>query len=184
MNLIINDENLEINEIDESNSKVRAILIDEENRVLIANYGGVILFPGGSINNQENIIQAIIRELFEETGVIYEETDLTFLTQLDFFQRNYVKRNGVKKNRLVKTIYFYGTYKSIELESQCLTEKEKKDGFKLQLIPLSELEKFVLENRNDNPRNIYFQREIVEITKLYMNLFRLKNDVKNLEKIN
>lgn len=97
MNLTINDENLKINEIDESNSKVRSILFDEENRVLIANYGAIILFPGGSINNQENIIQAIIRELFEETGGIYKETDLTFLTQLDFFQRNYVKRNGVKK---------------------------------------------------------------------------------------
>lgn len=70
------------------------------------------------------------------------------------------------------------------MESQCLTEKEEKDGFKLQLVPLSELEKFVLENRNDNPRNIYFQREIVEITKLYMNLFGLKNDVKNLEEMN
>ena len=97
IDLIINEGNLEINEINESNSKVRAILIDEENRVLIANYGGVILFPGGSIDNGENINQAIIRELYEETGAIYEEADLTFLIQLDFFQRNYVKRNGMKK---------------------------------------------------------------------------------------
>lgn len=184
MNLIINNENLEINEIDETNSKVRAILVDEENRVLIANYGGVILFPGGSIDNGENINQAIIRELCEETGTLYEEADLTFLIQLDFFQRNYIKRNGVKKNRLVKTSYFYGTYKSVELISQCLTEKEKKDGFKLQLVSLSELEKMVLENHNDNPRNSYFQREMIEITKLYMNLFESKCVVKRLAKNN
>lgn len=70
------------------------------------------------------------------------------------------------------------------MESQCLTEKEENDGFKLQLVPLNELEKFVLENQNDNPRNIYFQREMVEITKLYMNLFGLKSTVKKLEKNN
>lgn len=70
------------------------------------------------------------------------------------------------------------------MESQRLTEKEEKDGFKLQLVPLSELEKFVLENQNDNPRNIYFQREMIEITKLYMNLLDKKSPVKKLGKIN
>lgn len=167
MNLVINDENLQINEIDEFNSKVRAILIDEENKALIANYGGVILFPGGSIDDKENINQAIIRELHEETGTTYEETELTFLTQLDFFQRNYTKRNGIKKNRLIKTYYFCGTYKTMDLQVPCLTEKEKKDGFKLELVPLNELEKIILENFNDNPRNAYFQKEMIEITKLY-----------------
>lgn len=93
-------------------------------------------------------------------------------------QRDYVKRDGVKKNRLVKTSYFYGTYKPFELGSQRLTAREEKDGFKLQLVPFCELEKFVLENRNNNPRNIYFQREMIEITRLYMNLFGQKGTVK------
>ena len=85
MNLIITDDNLQVNEIVEFNSKVRAVLIDEKNRVLIARYGNVLLFPGGSIDNGENIDNAIIRELKEETGTVYEKSDLSFLTKMDFF---------------------------------------------------------------------------------------------------
>lgn len=179
MKLVLNDENMQINEISEFNSKVRAILIDEENRVLIANYGGVFLFPGGSIDAKESINEAIIRELREETGMIYEERDLTFLAQLDFFQKNYMKRNGMIKNRLIRTYYFIGNIKKIELKHQCLTEKEKKDGFKLELVPLSEFERFILNNQNDNFRNIYFQREMIEIIKLYRNSFEQNILLKN-----
>lgn len=49
---------------------------------------------------------------------------------------------------------------------------------------LSELEDFVSKNRNGNPRKIHFQREMIEITKLYMNLFGIKNNVKKLGKNN
>ena len=45
MNLILNDENLQLDEVNEFNSKVRAILVDNENRVLVANCGGIFLFP-------------------------------------------------------------------------------------------------------------------------------------------
>ena len=181
MNLIINDDNLQVNEIVEFNSKVRAVLIDEKNRVLIARYDNVLLFPGGSIDDGENIDNAIIRELKEETGTIYEKSDLSFLTKMDFFQKNYVKRNGKIQNRLISTYYFLGAYKPIKLQLQCLTEKEKKDGFKLELVPLEQLEKLVLKNQNDNPRNIYFQREILEIIRLLINKFKENNCTKKLK---
>ena len=39
----INENNLQYNEVKEIFSKVRAILIDENNQILIANYGGVYM---------------------------------------------------------------------------------------------------------------------------------------------
>lgn len=182
MNLILNDENLQLDEINEFNSKVRAILIDNENRVLVANYGGVFLFPGGSIDDGENIAEAIIRELQEETGTSYEIGDLTFLTQLDFFQKNYVKRDGTKANRLIRTYYFIAQSKPVALQLRKLTEKEKKDGFKLEIVPIGELKKLVLENKNSNPRNMYFQREMVEIVGLFINVLGQENFVKKIRK--
>lgn len=47
MELIINENNLKDEEIQEFNSKVRALLVDENNNILVANYGGVHLLPGG-----------------------------------------------------------------------------------------------------------------------------------------
>lgn len=168
MSLIINDDNLQLNEINEFSSKVRAILMDEEKRVLIANYGGIILFPGGSIDNDESTNEAIIRELTEETGTLYKKEDLEFLTELNFFQKNYVKRDGRVLNRLIKTYYFRGTYKKGSLKLQHLTEKEKNDKFRLELIPLIKLKTHVLKNLNDNPRNIYFQKEMLEVIDLFL----------------
>lgn len=166
-NLIINDENLKIEEIEKFNQKVRAILIDDNNQILVANYGKVILLPGGSIDDNESIFEAIIRELIEETGQNYEREELTYLTCLNYFQKNYPERNGTFKNRLVKTHYFSANFKSIEQSLQKLTNNEKKDNFKLELIPLDSLEKTILENGNDNPRNIYFQKELLTILNFY-----------------
>lgn len=167
METIINEDGLSIHDINEFNSKVRAILIDENNRILIANYGKVILLPGGSIDNGENVDEAIERELEEELGVKYNRNELDYLTNLKYFQKNYPKRDGSFNNRLIETHYFVGKYKGISSSTQSLTEKEKKDGFALELVELSELEDIVLQNQNNNPRNIYFQNELLTILKTY-----------------
>ena len=65
MDLLINDDNLQFDEVQEFNLKARAILIDENNRILIANYGNVILLPGGKVDEKESVSDAIIREFSE-----------------------------------------------------------------------------------------------------------------------
>ena len=40
-----------------------------------------INFPGGKIELNETPIEAIIREVFEETGVIFEQKDLTYVEE-------------------------------------------------------------------------------------------------------
>ena len=56
----INENNLNNDEIGTFSTKVRALLLDE-NRILIANYGNVLLLPGGSIDDSETTEQALIR---------------------------------------------------------------------------------------------------------------------------
>ena len=55
MGLVINEDNLQYSEVQEFSSKVRAILIDENNQMLIANYGNVILLPGGKVDEGETL---------------------------------------------------------------------------------------------------------------------------------
>lgn len=116
------------------------------------------MFPGGSIDENETIITALIRELKEEIGCDYEETELKFIGCLEFYQKDYLKRNGKVKNRLIKTNYFIGKYKGVLNINQKLTKKEMKSKFKLELLPLKDL-----KNINNNSRNIFFQKEIITI---------------------
>lgn len=167
MKLIINPYNLENNDIEEHNIKARAIIINDKEELLIANYGGTYLLPGGSINYNEDIISGLIRELKEETGIDYITNELEYLCHLDYYQKNYPKRNGWAKNRLITTYYYIGEFKEISKDNQTLTANELKDNFRLELIPLEELSNIIINNKTNNPRNIYFQNELLTIIKFY-----------------
>lgn len=175
MEITINEENLQFNEIEEKTLKARAILINEQNQIIICNYGGVYLLPGGKVEDTESPRTAIIRELKEELGQSYEEKELTPFIKINYFQKNYAKRDGTFSNRLVQNFFYIGKYKPILNNEQQLTEKEKRDKFSLELVYLEDLENIVLHNTNNNPRNQYFQQELLIIIN---HLHQIKQNVK------
>lgn len=167
MEVLLNEDKLLDSDIQEISLKVRTLLFDENNNVLVANYNGVLMLPGGKIDIDETIFDAIIRELKEELGQEYKKEELTYFMSLIHYQKNYPKIEDVIVNRLVQTSYFIGNYKTINSSLQQLSEREKKAKFRLELIPFEELENIVLNNINDNPRNKYFQDELLEVLKYY-----------------
>ena len=68
MQIILNEDHLLLSDIEEYASKARAILVDDDNKIIVANYNGALLLPGGSLDKNETPIEALIRELKEETG--------------------------------------------------------------------------------------------------------------------
>jgi 8-oxo-dGTP pyrophosphatase MutT (NUDIX family) len=168
MILVINENNLEKNDINEFSSKVRCILINDNNEILVCKYGETYLLPGGKIDNGESQVDALIRELNEETGILYSENDFKFLYELNYYQKDYPKRdNEIKINRLVTTYYYLGKYKEINLDKQILSDKEINSNFRLELINLDNIENIIINNHNSNPRNSYFQKELLVIIEKY-----------------
>jgi len=57
---------------------VTAIIFDEDNRILLARHADTKRWvaPGGSIEPNENPVDAVIREVLEETGFIVEPTKI------------------------------------------------------------------------------------------------------------
>lgn len=162
--IVINDDNLDDYRLDSIKSKVRAILT-VDNKILIANYGGVVMLPGGKIDANETKRDAITRELKEETGIVYSKEELKPLFLLEYYQANYPTRDNRVLNRLMKTYFYYGTFKGIDENNKAMTEKEKKGNFSLELV---DIEEFINSlTINENPRSEFFNREIKEAVKVY-----------------
>lgn len=165
INIIINDDDLLDTEIEKTSIKVRSILVSSR-KILIANYGGVYLLPGGSVDNKEDCDTAIVRELKEETGIKYDYKDLKKVCLLKHYQRDYPTRSNKKLNRLVFTHYYLGKYKGINLNKIQRTEKEIQDGFKLELLDCDEIMQYICLNNSKNKRKKYFDKELIEILKI------------------
>ena len=163
--ITINENGLTDDKIDIRNSKSRAILVDGDN-ILVANYNGVWLLPGGSIDKGETETQAILRELREETGVDYDPQGLRKMVKLDYYQPDYPTTDGSILNRLITTFYFVSQFHGTNVNGMQRTEKEKKYGFRLELVGLDELLKR-LDDKSDNPRREFFNRELREVLNAY-----------------
>ena len=117
-------ENYEIKE------KVRALVVTEDNKIVIANYGGATLLPGGSVESGEKKEETIIRELEEELGIIYNPNELEYFMTLVIDQPNYPQIDGTSINRKLITHYYITHFKGINIEKKIT----KTDAMKLQKI--------------------------------------------------
>ena len=162
--IIINETKLHDDDIQKFGNKVRAVLLSD-NKILVSHYGGVILLPGGSIDKGETVDVAIIRELKEETGIVYDIDSLKELLLLEYYQPNYPTRRDEAINRLIRTRFYLAQYRGIDLKSINRTENEVKDNFHLDLIELDEFASLINES-SDNPRKKYFDRENQEVLKI------------------
>ena len=157
--------------------KARALLFNSSNKVLIANYGGVFLLPGGSIEKGENPNLAIIRELKEETGIDIKLEDLKPFFKMRFYQLGYPKRNGKKTDRLLVTYYYLGKLEKFSITRRVLSEKEKQDGFKLEFYSLDEIEKLIGRDSLNNPRKKYFDKELMTILEQYKQIEKTSEEL-------
>lgn len=165
MKILTTDISEIIQNPDEIKMKSRAIITDNEGKILIGNYGGVYLFPGGSIDTGENPNDTILRELREEAGLEFQQ--LEPFAKIRYFQNSYPTREGRTIDRLLITYYYIGREKDAIKHNRKLTEKEIKDGFELKYYSVEEIERMLKQNQTENPRNEYFNKEIRTVIEHY-----------------
>ena len=163
--IIINENNLNDNDVNLIKNKARGVLI-EDDKILIAHYNDVILLPGGTVEDNETIDDAVIREIEEEVGIKYDITELKPFLNLKHYQKDYPSREDGILNRLINTYFYVGKYKGIDLNNVKRTDNEKSGNFHIELVKISDLFELLNEN-STSPRKKYFNKEIEEVIKVY-----------------
>ena len=164
--LVYNSENLTHEEIDEVVTRVKVFLVNSQNELLIATSDGGCQLPGGHREDGEELLDAVVREVQEETGICLEKDEIKdgfFCIQ--HYTRNY---KNTQLNRCSEMIYFYVvTDKEVNVDNLNLTESEKENNFSVERVKLEEIEEYIGKfiNKTQKEINIIIAKEILVAVK-------------------
>lgn len=181
--IIINHGNLKDEEVTETNLKNRLIIMNDDGEILLENYAGVFLLPGGKQEDGENPISGLVREIREETGIDINNEKVEPLVKSKMYIRDYPKVNELGNvNRLSKTNYFYLlSNKKTNHEEASFDINEKKYNLTMEFIDINKAIKLVESNSSSNPRKDYFNEELLKVLEEFkQTVINKKNESKGL----
>lgn len=165
--IVTNKYNLTEDDMTEVVKRVKILLVNSNDEILLGYSHHNYQFPGGHVEENEELIDTVNREILEETGM-----DLK-LKDLEPFARNlgyYKDWPEEGKNRKIE-IYYYEvkTDEKPNLDNTSYTESEKDGGFELRYIPLSNVEEELKKNAEEYGDKKGIAREMLELFSLYKN---------------
>ena len=136
--IITNDYNLKEEDMTEVVKRVKLFIINSKNEIMLGYSHHEYQCPGGHVEDGEDLISAINREIKEETGI---ELNLTaadpFACSIGYF-KDWPEEG---KNRKIE-IYYYEikTDEKPNLANTNYTESELSGDFEIRYIPLDKVE--------------------------------------------
>ncbi len=162
--ILINEGNLTPEEIDGTETRVKAFLRNNSGEVLLLHNNYTYQLPGGHNLKEETLEESLIRELKEETGIDIDNNIEPFM-MIREYNKNFLNTD---KN-VCNTIYYYDI-KNDNLPNGAklnLTELESRTKLKFYYIKIADLEEFILKEKKDNRIEDIIAKELLEVIKEY-----------------
>ncbi|MGN0144675.1 MAG: NUDIX hydrolase [Clostridium sp.] len=148
---------------------VRAIIIRDNKILMVHSKNEDYKFPGGGIKKGEGKIQALRREIQEETGYVVKKIDKQVGIVTEKSKDKYVH------NRIFKMIsYYYVCEVTNEIKEQKLDAYEAELEFKPVWIDIKEAidnNKRIIESNDKNKAN-WIERETYVLKQIYYNMMK------------
>lgn len=154
---IYNYDNIKESDITDRVIRVKALMVNSNNEILLGQAFGTVQFPGGHLKMQETFNQGLIREVKEETGITLKGKFEPFFA-IKYYLKDFPNKNN---NRSIE-IYYYriDTYEVFDLTKISLDNQERKGGFKLEYVSLKMFNKYLKSHLDNNPFNKLVSREM------------------------
>lgn len=163
--IITNEYNLQEEDMTELVKRVKVLLINSENKILLAYSHNNYHFPGGHVEEGEELLAAVNREIQEETGMTLNIEDIEPFAEAIGYYKDWPEKG---KNRKIE-IYYYEvkTDEEPNLNNTNYTKNEKDGNFELRYISLEEVEKELKDNAEKYGDKHGIAKEMLELLRIY-----------------
>ncbi len=164
----INDDNLEIEDLDYEVIRVKGLVVNSRDEVLIAFNNNTYQFPGGHVELDEDKEMALIREIKEETGIGIKSVSGPFMEIVTYAKRYF----GSDKN-VCNRIFYYRVLSDDypNLEETDYDELERQSEFGLFYVHIDDLERFLHNCLENGTIDESIGREMLLVLEEYNYLF-------------
>ena len=166
--IIINDNNLTDDDISEKVVRVKGLMLNSQGKILLAHNNNTYQFPGGHLEESENMDDCICREIKEETGIDVEVKEEPFLC-IKTYDNNYFGTG----RKVLNSIYYYRFFTD-ELPNFNEThydELELATDFNLFYVVFADLKNFLNKNMEDGMIDLSIGREMLNVVDVYNEMF-------------
>ena len=163
--IITNKYNLTDADMTEVVKRVKVLLVNSNNEVLLGYSHNNYQFPGGHVEENETLIQTVNREVLEETGMDLGVDNIEPFACAIGYYKDWPAEG---KNRKIE-IYYYEikTDEKPNLENTEYTENEKDGNFELRYIPLTNVEEELRKIPEEYGDKKGIAREMIELFGVY-----------------
>ncbi len=162
--IIDNKDNLNINNINNFVTRVKALIINSNDEVLFAHQWNKYQFVGGRIEENENLNDALKREIKEETGLDLNDNYEPIVKRTSYYKNH--PEDGINSK---VDIYYYEIKadKKYDLNNIELTEDEINGNFRLEYIKYSDIDKIISDNAIKYEEAVHLTNELKDFFKEY-----------------
>ncbi len=159
--IIKNKDNLKEEDMTVFDKRYKAIILDNDNNIIIGYSFNNYQLIGGHKDNDESDAETLNREIKEETGIELDLKDISpFAVRYEYCK----DWPSIGENKKIENYYFKViTDKKVDLNNTKYTESEKKGNFEVRIFPLKDLRDKLMENLEEEKEFQVITREILEL---------------------
>ena len=162
--VIINEEKIDIMNVESTVIRVKALMVNPKDELLIVHNNYTYQFPGGHWRQSESLEESLKREIKEETGIASTLENGPFMG-IEEYYKNYLDTGKSRCNKM----YYYIVHSNDnpKVEEMSLSELERETDFNLFYIPIKDMEQFLKESIANNTIEEVIGKEMLSVMEEY-----------------